>query len=88
MLSSIYVLKSGRFFYEQVKRAKLFFKNIPTSQIEEYVSKNQETILSTVGSYKIEENHKHNFLEIITGDMETIVGFPIADLIRKIHEKR
>ncbi len=88
LVSSTYVLKNGRFFYEQVKEAKLLFKNIPKSQIEDYVKKNEETVLSTVGSYKIEENDKHNFLKIITGDMETIVGFPIADLIRKIHEEK
>ncbi len=88
LVSSIYVLKNGKFFYEQVKKAKLLFKNIPKSQIEEYAKKNKETILSTVGSYKIEENNKHNFLKIITGDTETIIGFPISDLMRKIHEEK
>ena len=88
LYSSIYVIQRGKFFFQQVKAASLFFANISQNDIELYVKNNKKTVLTTVGSYKIEENSKHKFLNIIDGDRETILGFPIKDLINKIkHEK-
>ncbi len=84
LYSSIYVIQRGKFFFQQVKAASLFFANIPQNDIKLYVKNNKKTVLTTVGSYKIEENSKHKFLNIIDGDRETILGFPIKDLIKKI----
>ena len=81
-------MKKGEFYFQQVKVASLFFANITQKDIELYVKRNKKTVLSTVGSYKIEENSVYKFLNIIEGDLETILGFPIKDLIKKIkHEK-
>ena len=60
--------------------ASLFFANITQKEIELYVKKNKKTVLTTVGSYKIEENSVYKFLRIIEGDLETILGFPIEFL--------
>ena len=88
LYSSIYVIQKGKFYFQQVKEASLFFANISQNDIELYVKNNKKTVLTTVGSYKIEENSKYKFLSIIEGDQETILGFPIKDLIKKIkHEK-
>ena len=88
LYSSIYVIHKGKFYFQQVKDASLFFANISQNDIELYVKNNKKTVLTTVGSYKIEENSKYNFLTVIEGDRETILGFPIQDLIKKIkHEK-
>ena len=84
LYSSIYVLKNGKLYFQQVKSASLFLANIAQKDIEVYVKNNKKTVLTTVGSYKIEENSKHKFLSIIEGDLETILGFPIKDLIKKI----
>ena len=88
LYSSIYVVQKGKFYFQQVKVALLFFANITRNDIELYVKNNKKTVLTTVGSYKIEENSKYKFLSIIEGDLETILGFPIKDYINKIkHEK-
>ena len=84
LLSSIYVIRTGKLYFQQVKEASLFFANISQNDIELYVKNNKNTVLTTVGSYKIEENSKYRFLNIIEGDQETILGFPIQDLIKKI----
>ena len=42
-------------------------ENIPNAEINQYIEKNPETALNCVGSYKIEENHIYNFLNIIKG---------------------
>ena len=88
LYSSIYAIQAGKSYFQQVKMASLFFANITQKDIELYVKKNKKTVLTTVGSYKIEENSVYKFLRIIEGDLETIIGFTIKDLIYKIkHEK-
>ena len=86
--SSIYVLQKGKLYFQQVKEASLFFANISQNDIELYVKNNKKTVLTTVGSYKIEENSKYKFLRVIKGDRETILGFPIQDLIKKIKNEK
>ena len=86
--SSIYVLQKGKLYFQQVKEASLFFANISQNDVELYVKNNKKTVLTTVGSYKIEENSKYKFLRIIEGDRETILGFPIEDLIKKIKNEK
>ena len=86
--SSIYVLQKGKLYFQQVKEASLFFANISQNDIELYVKNNKKTVLTTVGSYKIEENSKYKFLRVIEGDRETILGFPIQDLIKKIKNEK
>ncbi len=88
LLSSIYVIRTGKLYFQQVKEASLFFANISQNDIELYVKNNKNTVLTTVGSYKIEENSKYRFLNIIEGDQETILGFPIQDLIKKIKNEK
>ena len=77
-------MKRQKYYFQQVKTASLFFVNITKKDIELYVKNNAKTVLTTVGSYKIEENSKYKFLRIIEGDQETILGFPLRDLIKKI----
>ena len=46
------------------------------------------TALSCVGSYKIEDNNKHKFIEIVDGNLETIIGFPAKNLIDIIKNEK
>mgnify|MGYP001245424413 FL=1 len=84
LYSSIYVLYNQKLYFQKVKQASLFFANLSKKEIDSYIKANKKTVLTTVGSYKIEENAKYNFISIINGDKETILGFPIKDLIEKI----
>ena len=84
LYSSIYVVHRQKFYFQKVKVASLFFANLTQDEIESYIIANKKTVLTTVGSYKIEENAKYKFIRIIKGDVETILGFPIKDLIEKI----
>ena len=88
LISSIFVLKKSKLFFKQIKKAQIFFKDINRKDIEDYIKRNANTVFSTVGSYKIEENNKHKFLNIITGDIDVIVGFPIKDFMRKLDEDK
>ena len=86
LMSSIYVLNNGEFFFRKTKQAELFFKNIDEWQVDNYLKDNEETALSSVGSYRIEDNDHYKFLEIISGDRETILGFPINDFMEMVSE--
>jgi len=88
LYSSIYVIQKTKFYFQQFKTASLFFANVTKKDIESYVKNNVETVLSTVGSYKIEENAKFKFIQIMKGDRETILGFPIKGLIKKIANEK
>ena len=84
LISSVVVICDEDIFFKETKEAILKMKNISNHDIEMYLSKNKKTALSCVGSYKIEENSKYNFLDILEGDLETIIGFPLGNFIRSI----
>ena len=84
LLSSVFVHLDGKQFYSVTKKAVLYFNNISEGKIENYLQNNKKTVLESVGSYKIEENHEYKFIKIISGNKETIQGFPITELIKKL----
>ena len=84
LISSVVVIYNEIIIFRETKDAILKMKNINEEDIDEYLSKNKKTALSCVGSYKIEENKKYNFLEVLRGDMETIIGFPVNNFIERI----
>ena len=83
LISSTYVIKNKKLYYEETKEAEMLFKNISISKIEEYLKEEKKNVLMSVGSYRIEDNKKYNFLKIIKGDYETIIGFPLKNLKNK-----
>ena len=84
LISSVAVIYNEIIIFRETKDATLKMKNISEVDIDKYLSKNKQTALSCVGSYKIEENKKYNFLEVVQGDMETIIGFPVNNFIKRI----
>ena len=84
LISSVVVIYRDDIVFKKTKEAILQMKNISDNDIEIYLAKNKETALNCVGSYKIEENSKYNFLEVIEGDLETIIGFPVSKFIERI----
>ena len=83
LLSAIYILKEGKFYWKTTKSAKLYMKKIKKKQIKDYINKHEETVLSILGSYRIEKDVM-NCISILKGNMETIQGFPIENFIKKI----
>jgi len=83
LISSIYVIKNKKLYFEETKEAHILFKMVSTKKIDAYVKEKKEDILLSVGSYRIEDNHNYNFLEVLSGDYETIIGFPLKNLKNK-----
>ena len=87
LISAIYVIHNQNVYFKEVKEATLFFKAITEKQLDTYLNENNETALTTVGSYKIEENEKYKFIKIISGDVETIKGFPLKNFLEKMGKR-
>ena len=86
LISSTYAMKNQKPYFEETKEAEMFFKNISQLRIEEYLMEKRKEVLMSVGSYRIEDNKKYNFLKILKGDHETIIGFPLRNLKNKFME--
>ena len=88
LISSLYVIKNKKFYFEETKKAEMLFKKISQKKIDEYVSQQNSEVLKSVGSYRIEDNSKYNFLKILKGDYETIIGFPLKNFIKKFMKEK
>ena len=84
LFSCLYVIKNEKEFFIEQTTSHLSFKKITEQKIDSYISENKKTVLSCVGSYRIEDNKKYKFLEIIKGTEESIIGFPIKKFIEKL----
>ena len=82
LFTSLVIIQNQEIYYEITKVAKLFFKSTSKSKIEKYVKQNKSIVFSSVGSYKIEENDKFKLVEILSGDKETIIGFPFNEFLK------
>ena len=77
------LLKIKSFILKKQKRQKYYLK-ISQKQIEDYLNEKKKDVLMSVGSYRIEDNSKYNFLKILKGDHETIIGFPLKNLKKNL----
>ena len=80
-------LKIKSFILKKQKKQKCYLKNLP-KKIDEYLSEQKKEVLKSVGSYRIEDNSKYNFLKILKGDYETIIGFPLKNFIKKFMKEK
>ena len=83
LISSTYVIKNKKFYFEETKKALMLFKNVSQKKIEDYLMEKKKDVLMSVGSYRIEDNIQYNFLKILKGDHETIIGFPLKNFKSK-----
>ena len=84
LFTCLYVLKNTEEYLVEETISQLYFKKISEKTIETYINENRKTALSCVGSYKIEDNDKYNFLEVLEGSEEEIIGFPLKNFIKKL----
>ena len=83
LMSSIYITQNYKKVWTITKKAELYLNKMTNKQVNTYIMKNQKTVLKTVGSYKIENEHD-NLIQIIEGDIDTIMGFPIKNFLNTL----
>ena len=83
LMSSIYITQNYKKVWTITKKAELYLNKMTNKQVNTYIMKNQKTVLKTVGSYKI-ENENDSLIQIIEGDIDTIMGFPIKNFLNTL----
>lgn len=78
--SAICLVRSGEILMEAVPMARLVVRPLSQAFIEAYVGLLGDTIVSSVGAYRIEELGIHLF-EAVEGDQSTILGLPLLPLL-------
>lgn len=80
LLSAAVLYHQGKPNWRQITEASLTLRPLSDALIDDYVTRNWDSIQHSVGAYKIEEEGARLFLDI-KGDPFTIMGLPLFPLL-------
>ena len=80
LLSAIVAYEDAQPVWRHVAEARLTMHQISDGYLDDYVTRNWDSIRHSVGGYKIEEEGVRLF-SAITGDYFTILGLPLLPLL-------
>ncbi len=88
LISSVSISKNGAMIWNYTDSSELKMKNLSDKQLVEYLSKIETKILLAYGVYQVEAEGLKLF-EYIKGDMNSIMGLPVKDIVNyiKLYEK-
>ncbi len=85
LISSVCISKNGSMIWNHTDSSELRMKNFTEEKLKEYLDKISTETLLAYGVYQIEANGLELF-EYIKGDMESIMGLPVKDIINYIKQ--
>ena len=80
LISAAVIVEAGRPVWRHVSEARLTMRDFSDEFLEDYLSRNGEALLSSVGGYQIEAEGVRLFSQI-QGDHFTILGMPLVPLL-------
>lgn len=80
LMSAVVIFEQGKPVWRHIGRAQLIMRDFSDSYVDGYIEKNRDTILSSVGCYKLEEEGVQLFSHI-QGDYFTILGIPLLEVL-------
>ena len=83
LISSVCISKNGAMIWNHTDSSELKMKKFSETQLKEYLNKIDTKILLAYGVYQVEAQGLALF-EYIKGDMNSIMGLPIKDIINYI----
>ena len=85
LISSVCISKNGAMIWNCTDSSELKMKNLTNDALVNYLAKIETQTLLDYGVYQIEADGLELF-EYIKGDLDSIMGLPIKDLINYINE--
>ena len=83
LISSVCISKNGSMIWNHTDSSELKMKNFSEKELLTYLSKIKTKTLLDYGVYQVEANGL-NLFEYIKGDLNSIMGLPINDIINYI----
>ena len=80
LLSAAVIYRDGRPVWRHVGVVRLMMRDFSDEYLEEYLARNWESIRSSVGGYKLEEEGVRLFTQV-DGDYFNVLGLPLFELL-------
>lgn len=80
LMSAVVIFENGKPVWRHIGRAQLIMRDFSDVFLEGYLEQNKDSILSSVGCYKLEEAGAQLFTRI-QGDYFTILGIPLLEVL-------
>ena len=85
LISSVCISKNGSMIWNHSDTSELKMKNLSDIELSNYLAKIDTKILLAYGVYQIEADGLELF-EYVKGDIDSIMGLPIKDIINYINQ--
>ena len=87
LLSAAVIVENGSVIWRHIGRATLTMRNFSDDFLEGYLKEERETVLATVGGYRIEARGAQLF-DAISGDYFSILGLPLLDVLEFLRSRK
>ena len=85
LISSVCISKNGSMIWNHSDSSELKMKKLSTEQLSKYLSKIETKTLLAYGVYQVEADG-FDLFEYIKGDIDSIMGLPIKNIINYLKE--
>ena len=87
LISAVAIAKAGSVLWRHVDEARLTMRDFSAAFLDDYIARNEQEIMQSVGAYKLEGEGSHLFSQI-EGDYFTILGLPLLPVLDffRLHE--